>query len=146
MRSWTLEEAFRAFKAEKWDHYKTWSAIAENGISVITLWNHQIKPNLKERKNYYSCFDAGDWWHEDTSNQKRKEHLQNSLELHDGFFSAIRVYPKDKTSIPLEIERCSPMIKNWWKITEYNSETGEFKAECDTLTPRDKKELFPKFL
>ncbi|MDC0028437.1 hypothetical protein OAJ35_02810 [Gammaproteobacteria bacterium] len=146
MRDWSLEEAFRAFKAKKWDHYKTWSSIADNGISVVTLWNHQIESNLEERKYYYSCFDAGDWWHSDIGNQKRKEHLQNALDLHDGYFSAIRVYSRNKETIPLEIKRCSPMDKNWWKIINFDSETGEFSAECDTLLLRGKKELFPSFL
>jgi hypothetical protein len=146
MRNWTLEEAFRVFKAEKWDHYKTWSAIAENGVSVVTLWSHQIVANLEDRKFSYSCYDAGDWWHNDLSNHKRKEHIQNTLTNHSGYFSAIRVYPENDLSIPLEIKRCSPMVKYWWRVKEFNSDTGEFSAECDTLVIRGKDELFPNFL
>ena len=45
----TLEEAFRKFKAKKWHAQMCWSAIAENSISVITLWNHQISRDKEKR-------------------------------------------------------------------------------------------------
>ena len=43
MKVYTLDDGFKAFKAKKWDPYKTWSAINEDGIAVLTLWKDLIK-------------------------------------------------------------------------------------------------------
>ena len=143
----TLEEAFRKFKAEKWHTQMCWSAIAENSISVITLWNHQIQRDQKKRMMYYSCFENDHvYWQGHAGNSKRKIHIQNSLDNHLGYFSAIEVFAKDSDAIPIEIRKQVPMLRYWWKITKYNPETGEFNAECDASLERKEKELYPLFL
>ena len=143
----TLEEAFRKFKAKKWHSQMCWSAIAENSISVITLWNHQILRDKEKRIMYYTCFeDDHIYWKDHAGNSKRKIHLQHSLEKHKGYFSAIEVFAKDTDARPIEIKKQVPMVRFWWKIVEYNPETGEFSAECDASILRKKGELYPSFL
>ena len=143
----TLEEAFRKFKAKKWHSQMCWSAIADNSISVITLWNHQITRNTDKRMMFYTCYeDDHVYWQSHAGNIKRKEHILNSLKNHRGYFSAIEVYAKDSNVRPIEIRKQVPMIKYWWKVTEFNPETGEFSAECDVSLKRKERELFPTFL
>ena len=147
MKNWTLEEAFRVFGAEKWHAQMTWSAIAENSISVITLWNHLINTNLEERKLTYSCFEEEHiWWQSHAGNNQRKLHIQNAIDLHEGYFSAIRVYVVDESIKPHSIKKQIPMLDYWWRIKDFNPVTGEFTAECDASIKRGKDELLPKFL
>ena len=116
----TLEEAFRAFGARKWHHYSTWSAIAENELTVITLWDHLMSFNKEEKKEYWDCFGTEVWWHSEIGNIKRIEHIQYSIENHNGFFRAIYVTPKDKNANPLEIDKrgARPAVKKWWKVVQ----------------------------
>ena len=143
----TLEESFRKFNAKKWHNQMCWSAIAENSISVITLWNHQILRDKEKRMMFYTCFeDDHVYWQGHAGNTKRKEHILNSQENHKGYFSAIEVFARDSDARPIEIRKQVPMMKLWWKITQYNPETGEFSAECDVSLLREEGELYPSFL
>ena len=77
---------------------------------------------------------------------KRKLHIQNALDLHEGYFSAIRVYVVDESIKPHSIKKQIPMLNYWWRIKDFNPVTGEFTAECDASIKRGKDELLPKFL
>jgi len=143
----TLEEAFRKFKAKKWHSQMCWSAIADNSISVITLWNHQIIRDKETRRMFYSCFEEDSvYWLDHAGNKKRKVHIQNSLDHHQGYFSAIEVFAHDAAFRPIAIRKQVPMVNFWWKIKEFNAETGEFSAECDATIKREKNELYPCFI
>ena len=142
----TLEEALRKFGARPWHRQMTWSAMADNGIAVITLWTDLTHSYPKERREFWTCFDLDGWWHESTGNKKRKVHIQHSLDQNEGFFRSITVTPLDSKAIPRSIDKkkgCIPVTKKWWKIREFDSKTGAFSADCDWTWKVEGQQLYP---
>ena len=88
MKVYTLDDGFKAFKAKKWDPYKTWSAINEDGIAVLTLWKDLIKIDLENRLRIWDCFNQPNWWHQEIGNKMRIKHILHALEHHNGFFQS----------------------------------------------------------
>ena len=139
-----LEEAFRVFQAKKWHSQMAWSAVADNGISVITLWTDLHSFNKDTKVESWSCFNQGNWWYDTTGNKQRIMHLHNALDNCQSFFRAIMVTPVSTDVESREIDftkGCKPAEHKWWKIEEFNSQTGEFSAIC--RWEWNKSESFP---
>ena len=127
----TLDEAFKAFKAKKWDHYKTWSAINEDGFAVLTLWKDLIYTDFENKFRIWDCFNQPNWWHQEIGNKMRINHISHALENHNGFFTAIELFVVDKDAAPREIDKQKgiyPKKDQWWAIDKFDSSTGEFRA------------------
>ena len=138
MKVYTLDDGFKAFKAKKWDPYKTWSAINEDGFAVLTLWKDLIKIDLENRLRIWDCFNQPNWWHQEIGNKMRIKHILHALEHHNGFFKAIEISVVDKNSAPRSIDKQKgiyPKKDQWWAIDEFNSKTGEFRAIQDWNRP-----------
>ena len=81
-----------------------------------------LTTNLEERRLTYSCFEEDHiWWQSHAGNTQRKLHIQNAIDLHEGYFSAIRVYVVDESIKPHSIKKQIPMLDYWWKITDFNN-------------------------
>tara|TARA_X000000368_G_scaffold236164_1_gene186538 strand:+ start:3419 stop:3832 length:414 start_codon:yes stop_codon:yes gene_type:complete len=130
----TQKEAFNHFKVKKgtWSR-GPWSSLSEDGkILVLTIWTDQ-KEYLKEEKKYFtSTFECcNELWKDDNNNLKRIEHITYCIENLESMFRVVFVTPKDKGVFNASryAINWNAFDKAWFKITDFDKLTGEFKSE-----------------
>jgi hypothetical protein len=140
------KQAFAYFDLVQKNPVWSWSAISDdlrpasyfnNNLKLdarlvgITLWEDQMNFSA-ERTWKYSNFNKNtELWQHLPGNADRIEHIQYCLDFCSSIFRAIIVIPvKDGIfNATREIKDVEPFDAAWFKILEFNSNTGEFTAE-----------------
>ncbi|WP_156467582.1 hypothetical protein [Methylobacterium sp. Leaf102] len=106
-----------------------WSGISSDGkVVVLALWGDEL--NYKTIPISYDCFDRPDYaeWGRLAGNTARKAHLRHSISECGSLFRVVIGHAKDKLQKINGNADYNPQLKLLMKITEFNDETGEFRA------------------
>ena len=140
------KQAFAHFNLLQKNPVWSWSAISDDLRSAsyfdnlitseaklvgITLWVDLMRPN-KEMIWRYDNFDKNtELWQHLSGNTHRKEHIQYCIDHCNGLFRTIMLIPEKKGVFDetREIKNAKPFDAAWFKILEFSSITGEFRAE-----------------
>ena len=140
------KQAFAHFDLMQRNPIWSWSAISDDPrppsyfanmidssakLVGITLWVDQMSPNKEMIWEYTNFNKNTDIWQNLPGNVDRKEHIQYCIDHCNSLFRTIMIIPEKKGIFDetREIKNAKPFDAAWFKILEFNSITGEFKAE-----------------
>lgn len=106
-----------------------WSGISsDRKVVALALWGNEL--NYKTNPISYDCFDRPDYaeWGGLPGNTSRKEHIQHAISECGSIFRVVIGHAKDKSQKINGHADYNPQLKLFMKITEFNVETGEFRA------------------
>ena len=140
------KQAFTYFNLAQRNPVWSWSAISEDlrppsyfnnliaheaKLVGITLWVDQMSPNDEMIWEYDNFYKNTELWENLPGNQDRKEHIQYCIDHCNSLFRTIMIIPEKKGVFDetREIKNAKPFDAAWFKILEFNPDTGEFKAK-----------------
>jgi hypothetical protein len=126
------KEAFAVFGIKQTNERWSWAGIREDkSLVALTIWTDQ--------RNYGG---SGKWetsvfgmnnpiWKDSPGNNERIRIIKYCIENLDGKFRAIWMEPEKKNVMDATREYISakPEKKSWFKIRDFNQETGEFSSD-----------------
>jgi hypothetical protein len=124
-RTTTLTDAFAFFGAKSHNIRQAWSAVSEDGKTVVlTIWMHKAKDGTID---YFDPSGRARWcgrW----GNKERKRHIQHALDHCDRMFRIVWVVARDPEADPKTIKDRIADPQTIMQITRFDAETGEFAA------------------
>ena len=140
------KQAFAHFNLSQRNPVWSWSAISEDmrppsyfanmvdsdsRLIGITLWVDQMSPNKEMIWEYTNFNKNTDLWQHLPGNKDRIEHIQYCIDHCNSLFRSIMLIPVKKGVFDetRKIKNAKPFDAAWFRILEFNSITGEFKAE-----------------
>ena len=136
------KEAFAAFGITQDNEVWSWSGInldksapidsnLSSPLVVLTIWTDQKYFDKIKKIHIWSTFGKNNKkWINDNGNVKRKEHIRFCIDNLDSEFQAIFIEPINKGVYDetRKIKKMSINTKLWFRITEFDEETGECSA------------------
>ena len=125
-----LSDCFSVFDARMWNTRQAWSGISEDRKTVvITLWQDKIK--ILGDRLVFSTEVEGDLkvWKARLGHKWRMKHIRYALDKCGGRFRAILLFPEYKKGAKKTTKARYPQENIWWRITDFNDDTGEYTAE-----------------
>jgi len=127
------KEAFAYFGIKQTNERWSWSGISANkDLVVLTIWSDQKKFNKQTKTFQTSTFNQNnEMWINDLGNKERMELIQYCIDNLDSKFRAIFATPTNPGVIDetRDWKKGMPYDKQWFKLTKFNSQTGEFESE-----------------
>lgn len=108
-----------------------WSGRSDNGdVVVLTLWDDLIK--VADGVPVFDSFRAGrvEDWSQRIGNRFRKLDIEHSLAVHGGQFRAVIQHAENPKAETRKVVDRHPDLERVWRVTDYNPDTGEFRAEA----------------
>ncbi|MBZ8132607.1 hypothetical protein [Afifella sp. IM 167] len=125
---WTKTAAFAEFGAVASNPVWSWSARSPDGsVVVLTFWKDALIYSSGS-----AFYDDTGWEPEQISqagNRERMENIRWALEHLGGVVRAVIVEAEDPQAKPRSIKVCFPQKQLRMRITHFDQETGEFRAE-----------------
>ena len=126
------KEAFAHFGIKQTNEHWSWAGIKEDkSLVVLTIWTDQR--NYEQGGRFTtSTFNANnEIWKDHLGNKERIEIIQYCIEHLDSKFRVIWCVPADPNVFEdtREVDDAIPFKKKWFRITEFDQETGEFSSE-----------------
>ena len=127
------KKAFEEFgitqKNERW----SWAGMTDDKeLVVLTIWTDQKKWDKKNKIFRTSTFNQNnEIWKDSLGNLERIEIIKHCINNLDSKFRVIFMVPK-KPGVIEETRECKnamPYFPTWFKITQFDKETGEFSSE-----------------
>ena len=128
------KDAFNHFKVKKgaWSRGPWSSFNDDSSLLILTIWTDQ-KDYDKETKKYFTSNYGlcNELWKDNINNLKRIEHIQYCIENLESKFRVVFVTPKEKDTFDSTRTAINwnAFDKLWFKITQFDKLTGEFKSE-----------------
>ncbi len=136
------KEAFANFGIKQDNEVWSWSGINLDKpipidssllapLVVLTIWTDQKVFDKITRAHKWNTFNKNnEIWKNKVGNVKRKEHITFCINNLDSEFQAIFIEPINKGIYDetRKIKSISINTKLWFKITKFDSETGECEA------------------
>jgi hypothetical protein len=107
-----------------------WSASNDSGVCV-SLWRSEIDWPSLSIDSRVNCGSVYTW--NPAGNNKRKRHLQQAIDNHDGWIDVVVV-----DGVPGQgVDKASPWIAAErrglrWKVEDFDPEVGHFRARAVT--------------
>lgn len=108
-----------------------WSGVSADGKTVaISIWRDELDNSIPGSP-ILDCRQHKDIsvWAEFPGNKKRKAHIEHALSSTDGIFKIVMLRAKDPEKLPREIDEAWIWKGMIGKITDYDPNTGGFRAE-----------------
>ena len=132
MNKMNKKEAFAFFGIKQTNERWSWAGIRDDkSLVALTIWNDQ--------KDYES---GGKWetsvfgmnnpiWKDSKGNKERIKIIKYCIENLDGKFRVIWMEPKERGVMDETREYlwANPEKKSWFKIRDFDEETGEFSSD-----------------
>ena len=126
------KEAFAFFGIKQTNERWSWAGIREDkSLVALTIWNDQKKYH-RSGKWKTSVFGMNNpIWKDSPGNKERIEIIKYCIENLDGKFRVIWMEPKERNVMDATREYlwARPEEKSWFKIRDFDEETGEFSSD-----------------
>ena len=126
------KEAFAYFGIKQKNERWSWAGITDdNSLVALTIWTDQ-REYKKGGRFTTSTFNANnEIWKDHLGNQERIQIIQYCIDHLDSRFRVIWCVPEDPNVFEgtREVADARPFDKKWFRIKEFNPETGEFSSE-----------------
>jgi hypothetical protein len=129
-RKWTKTEAFAHFGVSLTNVRWSWSGRTTDGKTVVlALWSDRFTRKTSPIRYEAVRTDANEKWLARPGNRERLDNLISAQTNCQGLFRVVMLTPKDAQSDPREIAEAFPKSEMLMRITEFDKQTGEFRAE-----------------
>ena len=126
------KEAFLKFGIKQKNERWSWAGISnDKSLVVLTIWTDQREWHQETKTFITSTFNCrNEVWRDSKGNIERIEIIKYCLDKLEGKFRVIFMTPKDKNVFEgtREYIKAVPYTKAWFKITDFNDQTGEFSS------------------
>ena len=126
------KEAFLKFGIKQKNERWSWAGISDDkSLVVLTIWTDQREWHQETKTFSTSTFNCrNEVWRDSKGNIERIEIIQYCIDKLDGKFRVIFMTPKDENIFDGKREyiKAVPFMKAWFKIMEFNQQTGEFSS------------------
>lgn len=102
--------------------------MAEDGSMVaLVLWQDAIK-SREGKLVYHDDSELDAEWRTRHGHNERIRHLAHCRDKLEGRFRVVIARAVDREADPRDIASCHPQEGVWWKLDEFDEETGAFSA------------------
>jgi len=128
MVEWTKKSAFAEYGAVSANPQWSWSARSPDGSTVVlTFWKDRL--NFKTNPISYDDYKwEGYPIEKRPGNSERKKNIRWALDHLDGIVRVVIARAVDTSAVPRRIAECYPQKNLFMRITDFDEETGEFRA------------------
>ena len=127
------KKAFEEFGITQKNEVWSWAGMTDDKkLVALTIWTDQKEWDKKNKIYTTSTFNQNnEIWKDSLGNLERIEIIKHCINNLDSKFRVIFIVPK-KPGIIEERRECKdamPFHRAWFKITNFDKETGEFSSE-----------------